>query len=229
MNVQTLLRPYTGIYEISDAARIVQVGSRFPEHPPYPVNNRHIIRWVRKGLALPRLADVPGGDLYISFEDLISMRVIALLRAVGVTWDKIYTAERWLREYTGVDRPFASQELWTAGPDIFLDRKGALIAASMGGQYPFPALVERYLVPVAGLTFSRLRLADSWMPKDHILLTPDVQFGAPCIRKTRIPTRTLWDMYKGGDSVPFIARVYRLDREQVEEAIEWENQLEEAA
>ena len=224
----TKSKRYPGIYEISDAARIVHVTSRFP-HNSHPVNNRHIIRWIRKGLALPALAEVPGRELLISFEDLISMRVIALLRAVGVSWKKIYVTEAWLREHTGVDRPFASEKLWTAAHEVFLGREGALIAASLGGQYPFPELVEMYLVPVGGLTFGKYGLADSWTPHDHIVLRPNVQFGAPCIRGTRIPTRTLWGMYEGGDSVDFIASVYGLEPGQVREAIQWENRLAAAA
>ena len=220
--------PYAGIYEVPDVARIVQVTSRFP-HNSHPINNRHIIRWIRKGLALPALAELPGRELLISFEDLVSMRVIALLRAVGIKWAKIYATEDWLRKYTGVHRPFASERLWTAVHEVFLDREGALIAASLGGQYPLPQLVDMYLVPVGGLTFSQYGLADSWTPHDEIILRPNVQFGAPCIRGTRIPTRTLWGMYEGGDSVEFIADVYGLEPRQVREAIQWENRLAAAA
>ena len=220
----TYLEPYAGIYEVSDVARMVRATARLPD-VPYTVNSRHIIRWIRKGLALPPLAEVPGRELLISFEDLISMRVIALLRASGVTWRKIYVAERWLREYTGASRPFATEVVWTASHEIFADREGAFIAASLGGQYPFLELVKQYLVPVAGLTFDERRIAASWSPDEDILLDPTIQFGEPCIRGTRIPTRTLWSMREGGDPSDFIASVYSLKPRQVEEAIAWENRL----
>lgn len=174
---------------------------------------------------MPSLAEVPGRQLLISFQDLISMRVIALLRANGVSFKRIYIAERWLREYTGARRPFATEVLWTASRQIFTDSRGVLIAASLGGQYPFNELVEQHLVPVAGLTFDGRGLADSWRPSEAILIKPTVQYGAPCIRGTRIPTRTLWDMHQGGDPVEFIASVYRLEEEQVEEALQWEIRL----
>lgn len=231
MNQYRRPEPYAGIYEISDAARIVHVSSRFPETLP-AVNNRHIIRWIRKGLALPSLAEVPGRELYIAFEDLISMRIIALLRAVGVSWKGIYTTEHWLRDQTGAARPFATEALWTAGREVFFDREGEMIAASLGGQFPFASLVQQYLVPVAGLTFDNSGIANSWAPhehNEHIVLKPTVQFGAPCIRGTRIPTRTLWIMRCGGDSLDFIADAYRLDAQQVEEAIKWERRLASAA
>ena len=84
----------------------------------YPVTSRHLIRWIRKGLAHPALSDVPGRDLTIAFQDLVSMRVIASLRAAGVSWPRIRAAEAWLRQHTGCQRPFATEQLWTDQSDV---------------------------------------------------------------------------------------------------------------
>ena len=225
MRGSSLTEPFAGIYEVSDAARIIYATSPRPQG--YPVTNRHIIRWIRRGLALPSLADVPGRELLMSFPDLISMRVIALLRMIGVSFHAIYTAERWLRDTTGVTRPFATEIIWTESRHIFTDRAGQLIAASLGGQYAFTELMEEHLIPIAGLTFDPSGIADSWAPHgfDVVVLRPDVQFGAPCIRGTRTPTRALWEMYQGGDSPPFLAEVYDLSLANVQSAIEWETCL----
>ena len=221
---------YEGIYVAPEAARIIRATSVDLEKP-VNVNNRHILRWIRNGLALPALREVPGRDLVISFTDLISMRVIALMRAAGYTWKQIYTSEDWVRHATGADRPFATKRFWLALREIYTEHEGRLLAASLGGQYPFVDLIEDHLVPVAGLTFDKEGLADSWtvQPSDQITMRPNVQFGAPCIRGTRIPTQTVWEMNEGGDSAAFIARVYDLEVRQVEEAIEWEKRLQAAA
>ena len=58
----------------------------------------------RQGLAHPDLSEVPGRDLTIAFQDLVSMRVIAALRAAGVPWPRIHAAEAWLRQHTGCQR-----------------------------------------------------------------------------------------------------------------------------
>ena len=220
---------YEGIYEVSNAARIIRATSSFLE-TRYLINNRHVLRWIRKGLSLPALRDVPGRELAISFADLISMRVIALLRINGVSWKKIYETERWVRRNVGAPRPFATERFWTALHEIFVDKEGALLAASMGGQYPFVELVGERLVPVAGLTFED-GIASSWTPApiQQVLMKPTIQFGAPCIRGTRITTEAVWEMNQGGDSVAFIARVYDLEPEQVKRAIDWENLLVAAA
>lgn len=219
---------YDGLYEISEAARIINVTAHLPELEHH-ITNRHVLRWIRKGLALPRLGELHGTEILLSFEDLISMRVIALLKAVGVKWTKIYEAESWLRSYTGSDRPFATETLWTAGHEVFHERQGELIAASMGGQYPFKELIADYLVPVAGMTFNTDGRAESWSPKGLILLKPTIQFGSPCVKGTRITTSTLAGMYDAGDSIESIARIYDLSTDEVEEAIEWEKRLSEAA
>jgi uncharacterized protein (DUF433 family) len=220
---------YEGIYEISEAARIIRATSSFLE-THYLINNRHILRWIRNGLSLPALREVPGRELVISFADLISMRVIALLRINGVPWKKIHEAETWIRKNIGAPRPFATERFWTALREVFVDKEGDLLAASMGGQYPFIELLKDRLVPVAGLTFED-GIADSWTPKpiEEVLIKPTIQFGAPCIRGTRITTSTVWGMNQGGDSVDFIARVYHLEPKRVQKAIEWENYLVAAA
>jgi uncharacterized protein (DUF433 family) len=154
--------------------------------------------------------------------------VIALLRATGFSFRQIHASERFIRRTTGARRPFATAKIWTADGirEIFTEYEDVLLAASLGGQLPFLQLVEEQLVPVAGLTFDVRGVADSWRPgNDGIVLDPAIQFGAPCIRGTRIPTRTLWGMRQGGDSLGFIAEVYGLEPERVEEAIQWEKQL----
>jgi uncharacterized protein (DUF433 family) len=217
---------YEGIYEAPEAARIIRATSIALERP-IAVNNRHILRWIRNGLALPGLREVPGKELALSFTDLVSMRVIALLRSAGYTWKQIYDSEGWVRSATGAERPFATKSFWLALRQIFTDHEGEILAASLGGQYPFVQLIEDHLVPVAGLTFDEGGVADSWtvLPSDQIVMRPNVQFGAPCIRGTRITTQTVWDMNQGGDSAAFIARVYDVTIEQVQEAIEWEKRL----
>lgn len=220
---------YEGIYEVSDAARIIRATSSFLE-TRYLVNNRHILRWIHNGLSLPALRQVPGRELVISFADLISMRVIALLRINGISWKKIYETETWVRKNFSAPRPFATERFWTALHEIFMDKEGALLAASMGGQYPFIELVAERLIPVAGLTFEE-GIANSWTPQpiEEVLIKPTIQFGAPCIRGTRITTSTVWGMHQGGDSVDFIARIYQLEPKRIQKAIEWENYLVVAA
>ena len=213
---------YEGIYEVPEAASYLRASMRLTT--PLNVTSTKLIYWIRRGLTLPDLIEVPGRELLIAFEDLISMRVIAALRAAGVSFKKIYQAERWLRQTTGYPRPFATELVWTERSDIFVEFRRKLIAASRSGQYAMEILRD-YLIPVHGLTFDEHGLANSWEPYENILLHPLIQFGAPCIRMTRIPTRVIWGMVEAGDSIEMVASSYKIQVDEVKKAIKWEEAL----
>ena len=213
---------FEGIYEASEASRFI--ATTLKSDTPLNISSRKVIYWIRRGLADRDLMIIPGRELLLTFEDIISMRVIAALRAAGVKFSRIYEAEKWLRKVTGHPKPFATEMLWTERSDIFIDMKRQLIAASRSGQYAFEIL-EKYLIPVHGLTFTEQHIAQTWEPLINILLDPLIQFGAPCIKGTRIPTRTLWGMVMGGDTIEYVTQSYHLTIEQVQNAIDWENAL----
>ena len=141
---------FEGIYEASEASRIIATTLRIDT--PLNISSRKVIYWIRRGLTDRGLVIIPGRELLMTFEDVISMRVIAALRAAGVKFSRIYEAEKWLRKVTGHPKPFATEMLWTEKSDVFVDMKRQLIAASRGGQYAFQIL-EEYLIPVHGIIF----------------------------------------------------------------------------
>ena len=212
---------FEGIYAPPTAARYL-LAARAAERV-YPVTSRHLIRWIRKGLAHPNLADVPGRELTIAFHDLVSMRVIAALRAAGVSWPRVYAAETWLRRHTRHQRPFATEQLWTDHSDVLADFGDQLIAASQHGQLAM-SIIKDYLIPVGGLQFAD-QVARSWSPQPGVVLDPAVQFGEPCIRDTRIPTRAVWSLVRGGDSQDLVARSYGITQGELTAALKWENKV----
>ena len=212
---------FEGIYDVPSAARYLLAGRGAEE--AYPISSRGLIRWIRKGLALPDLAAVPGKELVITFEDLVSMRVIAALRSAGVTWSDIDRAEEWLRQAVRHPRPFATEQLWTSRSDIFTRLQKRLISASKHGQLAMEMLID-HLIPVSGLRFED-RVARRWEPRELITLDPKVQFGAPCIVDTRIPTRSVWRMIEGGDSRELVIRSYEISEEELDAALSWEKRL----
>ncbi len=83
--------------------------------------------------------------------------------------------------------------------------------------------------PVHRLSFDMFTEAANWTPIKGVLLDPLVQFGEPCIQGTRIPTEVVLAFRQAGDSVRGIADAYGLSHAQIEEAIDWESKLQEAA
>ena len=215
--------PFEGIYDVPEVARYLKAATNGSE--VYPVDSTKLIRWIRRGLASPDLIDIPGAELLITFEDLVSMRVIAALRAAGVSWPAIKRGEQWLRNETGSRRPFATEVIWAGQGQVFSDWTDLLLSASLNGQTAFEML-RRYLIPIHGLKFNDTsQLATSWEPITNVLLEPQVQFGAPCIKGTRIPTRTIAGMIEAGDTVEWVAEAFQLTQSEVKAARDWEYRL----
>lgn len=214
---------YGGIYDVPEAARYLKAS----EHgdAAYPITSTKLIRWIRRGLASRDLVNIHGLELLIAFEDLVSMRVVAALRGAGVTWSEIDKTEHWLRHEVGVQRPFATEMIWAGQGQIFADWTGRLLSASRHGQMALEIL-RRYLIPIHGLEFAESSpVATSWEPLAGIRLEPQVQFGAPCVKGTRIPTRTIWGMVAAGDSEDWISAAFEISIDDVYAACEWESRL----
>ncbi len=226
------LSEFKGIYIAPEAALYLTAtlkGDVHIERPTYPIHSRNLIRWIRVGLMSPELRNVPGRELLIGFEDLISMRVIAILRALGVSWKKIHKAEDWLRDKTGYPRPFAIERVWTETTDVFAEFHEGFIAASRGGQLAFTEMIGQYLQSIHDMIFvphNGVNVADSWTPSEDVLIHPRIQFGEPCIKGTRIRTRIIWQLLEGGDTTSYLKRAFELSEQQINHALEWENRLQ---
>jgi len=231
MAIENTATTFEGIYVAPEASLYLTATLKRDvpiRHQVYPVRSRNLIRWIRTGLASPDLKHVSGRELLITFEDLVSMRVIAVLRSLGVSWLKIRRAEQWMRNKTGYRRPFAIERVWTETEDIFAEFPEGFIAASRRGQLAFVELFGQYLQPVEDMSFVRhngVSVAATWTTHEDVMMNPKIQFGEPCIVGTRMRTRVLWQMWNGGDSTEYLTRAFNLSMPQVEHALEWEHRL----
>ena len=217
---------FEGIYQVPEAARYLRAAKGADR--AYPVNSAKLTRWIRRGLAAQYLPDSSGRSAVIAFEDLVSMRVIAVLRTAKVPWSEIDRTERWLREHTGARRPFAMEYLWPGQGQLFAEWGDHLVSGSRHGQMALDVLRE-YVIPVHDLVFSpSSQVATSWEPFDGVVLQPQVQFGAPCIKGTRIPTRAISGMIEAGDSEEWVQEAYNISKDEVRAAREWESRLQHA-
>ena len=214
---------FAGVYDVPETARYLKAAAHAEQL--YPVRSGTLIRWIRRGLASPGLSDVHGRELLIDFEDVVSLRVIAALRSVRVSWREIHHSGEWLRSETGVSRPFATDWLWTGQGEVFAGWCDLLVSGSRHGQLAL-GLLRDYLIPVHGLIFNQeSRAATSWEPLNGVVLQPAVQFGSPCVKGTRIPTRTIAGMIEAGDSATWVASAFDLAPDQAQAACDWESRL----
>ena len=160
-----------------------------------------------------------------SFADLISLFVVRELHYKGVPRRNIQTAETYLRKKWHTDRPFVSGEIQTDGFAIYVDDnliEGQIESADRGGQQTMRELVRERLTSVhyEGTTMH----AAYWTPLTHVLVDPRVQFGAPVVAGTRIPTAAISDAAHYA-SPEEIGRQFNLIPTKVESALSFEQRL----
>ncbi|MCH8350412.1 MAG: DUF433 domain-containing protein [Chloroflexi bacterium] len=214
---------FEGIYGVPEAAKLIQI--------THPLANGHTIPrtrlqyWINTSVARLRPADFPGQQNCISFRSLISMRLISILRAQGVSLEAIRTSESWLRGVAGIDWPFISKPLWTYSSELFTEFQDKLVVASNHGQQAMDFIREWLEKIDVDLLFDQEDLAYAWLPQEDVRIDPKIQLGKPCLAGTRIPTSTIWNKADAGDSVDVIAGLYGLSIDHVNHALAWERRL----
>ncbi len=77
---------------------------------------------------------------------------------------------------------------------------------------------------ISKVQFNNDRIAKKYYPLGKnkcVVVNPENQFGQPIIDGTNILTVTIYNLSKGGDSPEFIAKLYDITVNQVEDAIEY--------
>ncbi|MCH8224402.1 MAG: DUF433 domain-containing protein [Chloroflexi bacterium] len=108
--------------------------------------------------------------------------------------------------------------------NIYVRENEIPIAITRNWQIAFD-FIDEFIGPVHNLLFDHEEFPTTWEPVPGILLDPDVSFGEPCLKETRIATQVLWALREAGDPPERIAGAYRVPVAQVESAIAWEEAL----
>ncbi len=220
-----------GTYTINEATlylRATVSGNRcFPTIYP-----QHLSRWHRDGIGTNCNARPNRGIRSINFFELVSFRMVAAMRAHGISSHDIKLASYLLQEKWSWEYPFSMQQIWVGLPDLFVEIDGVPVAVTRFWQSALD-LMKEYLVPLEsnshGLIFDSFLQASAWSPSEGVLIDPGLQFGEPCILGTRIPTETIWALHQAGDSIGLISRMYDLPVSQINSAVKWETKLAEIA
>ena len=86
------------------------------------------------------------------------------------------------------------------------------------------SIIKDYLIPVSGVQCQG-QVASKWSPQPGVMLEPSVQFGEPCIQDTRIPTRAVWSLVRGGDSHDLVAQSYGITPQELSATLQRENKI----
>ena len=223
-----------GVYPVADATALIQatypndssVGSERRRKTLDRISSRHLFRWVRDGMAGEYLIRLRGKEVALTFLDLVSLRVIAVLRAHGISSAEIRVFHERLQEKRRWTHPFATESLWISGLRIYIEENDLRVTLDKNRNWQAAlSFWDLYIGPVHRLVFGEDKLAMSWEPEEGIVLDPKISFGEPCLKGTRIATQTLWALHAAGDPAERIAQGYELAVEKVETVLAWERKL----
>jgi uncharacterized protein (DUF433 family) len=217
-----------GLYSPTEAAALTSVPSRT------------IRRWLQghviEGKEYPPLwrsylekLDVE--SLYLSFLDLVQLRVADAFIREGLSPLKIRRAIEYGAEIVASDYPFANARFRTDGKTVILhvlDAEGGdddkLIDLFRRGQYVMQKIIEPSL---KGLEFDG-DMAARWWPLGRakgIVIDPKRQFGQPIDDASGVPTKILAEAAKAEGSAENAAKRFMVPVNSVDRAVAFELQL----
>jgi len=211
----------TGFYSPAEAARLARV----------PL--RTVYAWRREGIVMPTLRGTEGGwanrEGY-TFEALIYLRLLRMLRSRRVALHKAVAAIKHLRERFGPPGSgWADARVFVRNQEVFVDYKDqwGTTVASRAGQKVAEVLFDE--------EFYRLRdradalLVPSNLQK-YVEIDPAVRSGLPVVRGTTLPTNVIYQMHRNGFSIARIREAYPwLSGAQIRGALRFEQYLDATA
>ena len=229
--VATIERPaHSGVYPVADVAALIQATSPKVETPRdrsrflKEITTRHLFRWIRDGMTGDYLTGLRGEEVALTFLDLVSLRLIAVFRAHGITSAEIRDTHHRLQQARGWSHPFAMEPMWISGLSIYIRENDIPVVPTRNWQAALD-FVELFVGPVHNLAFGEKQYPEKWEPEEGIVLDPRISLGEPCLKGTRVATQVLWALTAAGDSPERIAQAYQIPVAQVEAALAWERKL----
>ena len=165
----------------------------------------------------------------LSFLNLAEVHVLAAItRDHDVPLQRARRAVKYLERAFGTAHPLVERTFETNGRDLFIREAERLINVSRDGQTAIREALDLYLARIewdeAGLAtrlFPFTGKAVEGAPR-AVMIDPGVAFGRPVLVGTSIPTQSIAERFKAGESEAQLATDYGRDRSEIEEAIRCE-------
>ena len=222
----------TPAYTPSEAARILGLPVATLKAWSFGQTNRIPSGEVRKFHAVIRPADAR--HRLLSFANLCELHVLsAIRRKHKVSLPKVRASVDYVKRKLGSERPLLDRDFKTNGIDLFVTHASTLLNVSRQGQEAPRGEFEHALArierdrsgtPIRLFPYSRSSMADKNQPKT-VVIDPRLAFGRPVISEVAVPTAIIIDRFRAGDSVTEMAGDYGVGKEEIEEALRFEQRL----
>ena len=168
---------FAGVYTVADAAAVIQ--ATHPEKRSVEldlhrraldrITTRHLFRWVSEGLSGEYLLGLRGKEVALTFLDLVSLRLIAVLRAHGIPSAEIRRNHTKLQQKHGWTHPFAMEPIWISGLRIYLRENETPVTLDRNSHWQAALdFIEMYVGPIHRLAFGDDKRATTWEPQGGI-------------------------------------------------------------
>jgi len=167
---------------------------------------------------------VKNGSRSVSFHTFIEFYVMMRFSEAGVKPKQVIEAHKELVKMYNTAFPFTKKEVLKGinsdGKYVYLKTKQGIIALNGTKQFNLD-LIQLFFI---NLEFDNDNLASKFWPigkKKSILVDPERRFGHPVIDGKNIFPEVIFNHYKAGDPVAYIAHVYKLSEQEVNNALEY--------
>ena len=167
----------------------------------------------------------------LSYLDLVEVAFVATLRNMGVRLRRIRIARDYLARVFNTDYPFARLKLKTDGARILYDLKeeeGPWVDRLLGEASAYGQVIwkEPILDRIMEFDYDLDRqLAIRWFPRGReapVVVDPQIQFGAPILRETGVPTWVVKERYEVGETVDEIKADFGIELQAIMYALAFE-------
>jgi uncharacterized protein (DUF433 family) len=217
MKPATDLRMETPIYGVAEAAQYLRV----------PLNTLRY--WVRGAGPVPPLVTLAKSEpSRLSFMNLLECHMLSSMRAIyEVKIPRVRKALVNLAKFVEHKHPLVEQAFRTDRRDLFIEHLGSVVNLSKNEQILIPGIMEFYLERIERDPKGLFKLYPFVMERTQseprlILINPAVGFGKPVIAGTGISTAVVASRFNARESIDDLASEYRVEPQQIEEAIRWE-------
>lgn len=192
--------------------------------------SRKLSYWARTNLVTPHVHRRNGGPSIYSYTDLLAIRAVEKLRNFGLPLQRMRKAVHYFYDFLGSETDWWDLKMVVDNRDLLTiiprdqspSGRDEAVIASRGGQKIF----ELIFADLVNDLLAGGKLEPFPEIKEHIVIDPSIQGGAPVLKNTRIRTLVLYMWYQRELTVEQIVEMYNgIDKDAVIAAIEYEQAL----
>lgn len=220
-----------GIYSVPEASRLSGVPAgrirRWLGGYSYAVKNG---KRRSPEVVVGDFGTLTGGDLALSFRDLIEVRFVDAFRKHGVSWRCIRIAADRAQAILNTSHPFSTRRFQTDGKTILAnlvrEHGEDLLLDLVKDQFAIKRILAAHLY--RGLEFSSDDLVMRWWPVEPrrvIVIDPTRGFGQPILNRDGVPTAVIARAVRAEGAIDPVAAIYEISLQAVRAACDFEERL----